>query len=123
MNVRSAIVRTTLGACRVDAGAPHALTSAAYAREFNEVERLGGTTSTRTAEQARIASWASVNPFSMINSGLRDIAKKRHLSTSQQARLFVIDDEHVDRRLAHRVLGEQGSLELLAATDGDPARG
>lgn len=71
-------------------GAPFALTSADYAREFNEVKRLGGAASTRTPEQASIASWASVNPFSMLNRGLRDIATKRHLSTSQQARLFVM---------------------------------
>ncbi len=71
-------------------GAPHALTSAAYAREFNEVKTLGGATSTRTLAQAEVASWASVNPFGMINRGLRDIATKRHLSTSQQARLFVM---------------------------------
>jgi hypothetical protein len=71
-------------------GAPYPLTSASYAREFNEVKRLGGATSTRTPAQARVASWASVNPFSMVNRGLREIATKRHLSTSQQARLFVM---------------------------------
>ncbi len=71
-------------------GPPFALTSADYAREFNEVKSLGGATSTRTPAQAQIASWASVNPFSMVNRGLRDIAAKRHLSTSQQARLFVM---------------------------------
>ena len=65
-------------------------TSADYAREFNEVKSLGGATSTRTPAQAQIASWASVNPFAMVNRGLRDIATKRHLSTSQQARLFVM---------------------------------
>jgi hypothetical protein len=71
-------------------GAPYPLTSAAYARDFNEVKRLGSSTSTRTPEQAKIASWASVNPFAMLNRGMRDIATKRHLSTSQQARLFVM---------------------------------
>ena len=71
-------------------GPPYALTSANYAREFNEVKTLGGATSTRTPEQAQIASWASVNPFTMINRGLREIATKKHLSTSQQARLFVM---------------------------------
>jgi len=71
-------------------GAPFALTSADYAREFNEVKRLGGASSTRTPAQARLASWASVSPVPMVNRGLRDIATKRHLSTSQQARLFVM---------------------------------
>jgi hypothetical protein len=71
-------------------GAPFALTSADYAREFNEVKRLGGASSTRTPAQAELASWASVSPVPMVNRGLREIAAKRHLSTSQQARLFVM---------------------------------
>jgi hypothetical protein len=71
-------------------GAPFDLDSAAYAREFNEVKSLGGTNSTRTPAQAELTSWAAVNPFAMIQRGLRDIAVKRHLSTSQQARLFVM---------------------------------
>ncbi|HSL76949.1 MAG TPA: vanadium-dependent haloperoxidase [Candidatus Limnocylindrales bacterium] len=109
-------------------GAPYALTSAAYAREFNEVKRLGGTTSTRTPEQARIASWASVNPFSMINSGLRDIAKKRHLSTSQQARLFVMTSmSTADSLIAcwenkdHWNFWRPQTAIRLADTDGNPA--
>jgi hypothetical protein len=71
-------------------GPPFPLDSRRYAKEYNEVKTLGGATSTRTAEQAALASWASVNPFPMINRGLRHIATKRHLSTSQQARLFVM---------------------------------
>ena len=71
-------------------GAPFDLASTAYAREFNEVKTLGGANSTRTPAQAELASWASVNPFPMIQRGLREIAAKRHLSVSQQARLFVM---------------------------------
>ncbi|HET7168563.1 MAG TPA: vanadium-dependent haloperoxidase [Candidatus Limnocylindrales bacterium] len=71
-------------------GAPFDLTSSAYAREFNEVKSLGGATSTRTPAQAELASFVSVNPVPMINRGLREIATKRHLSTSQQARLFAM---------------------------------
>ena len=71
-------------------GPPFPLASVDYAREFNEVKRLGGASSTRTPAQATLASWASVNPFPMLNRGLREIAVKRHLSTSQQARLFVM---------------------------------
>jgi hypothetical protein len=109
-------------------GAPYALTSAAYAREFNEVKRLGGTNSTRTTAQARIASWASVNPFSMINRGLRDIAIKRHLSTSQQARLFVMTSmSTADSLIAcwenkdHWNFWRPQTAIQLADTDGNPA--
>jgi hypothetical protein len=109
-------------------GAPYALTSAAYAREFNEVKRLGGATSVRTPEQARIASWASVNPFSMVNRGLRDIATKRHLSTSQQARLFVMTSmSTADSLIAcwenkdHWNFWRPQTAIQLADTDGNPA--
>ena len=71
-------------------GAPFDLASPEYAAEFNEVKSLGGAGSTRTPAQAQLASWASVNPFPMVNRGLREIATARGLSTSQQARLFVM---------------------------------
>lgn len=109
-------------------GAPYALTSADYAREFNEVKSVGGTTSTRTPAQALIASWASVNPFSMINRGLRDIATKRHLSTSQQARLFVMTSmSTADSLIAcwenkdHWNFWRPQTAIQLADTDGNPA--
>jgi hypothetical protein len=109
-------------------GAPYPLTSAAYAREFNEVKRLGSTTSTLTPNQALIASWASVNPFSMVNRGLRDIAAKRHLSTSQQARLFVMTSmSTADSLIAcwenkvHWNFWRPQTAIRLADTDGNPA--
>lgn len=109
-------------------GAPYPLTSADYAREFNEVKTLGGATSTRTPEQARVASWASVNPFSMINRGLRDIAVKRHLSTSQQARLFVMTSMSTADSLItcwenkdHWLFWRPQTAIQLADTDGNPA--
>jgi hypothetical protein len=109
-------------------GAPYPLTSADYAREFNEVKRLGGTTSTRTPTQAVIASWASVNPFSMVNRGLRDIATKRRLSTSQQARLFVMTSmSTADSLIAcwenkdHWNFWRPQTAIQLADTDGNPA--
>jgi hypothetical protein len=71
-------------------GPPFPLDSARYAKEYNEVKTLGGASSTRTPKQAELASWASVNPVPMINRGLREIAAKKHLSTSEQARLFVM---------------------------------
>jgi hypothetical protein len=71
-------------------GAPFALDSAAYAAEFNEVKGIGGTTSTRNPRQAQLATFVSANPFGMVNSGLRSIAMANGLSTSEQARLFVM---------------------------------
>ncbi len=71
-------------------GPPFPLDSAEYAAEFNEVKTLGGATSVRTTAQAQLATWASANPFPMVNRGLREIATRRGLSTSQQARLFVM---------------------------------
>jgi hypothetical protein len=109
-------------------GAPYALDSADYAREFNEVKRVGGTTSTRTPAQARLASWASVNPFSMINRGLREIATKRHLSTSQQARLLVMTSmSTADSAIAcfenkdHWLFWRPQTAIQQAAFDGNPA--
>jgi hypothetical protein len=109
-------------------GAPYPLDSAAYARDFNEVKRLGGSTSTRTPAQAQIASWASVNPFAMLNRGIRDIAAKRHLSTSQQARLFVMTSmSTADSAIAcfenkdHWNFWRPQTAIQLADTDGNPA--
>lgn len=108
-------------------GAPFALTSANYTREFNEVKRLGGATSTRTPAQATLASWASVNPFAMVQRGLRDIAIKRHLSTSQQARLFVMTSvSAADSLIAcwenkdHWLFWRPQTAIQLAGTDGNP---
>jgi hypothetical protein len=108
-------------------GRPFALTSAAYTREFNEVKRLGGATSTRTPKQAKLATWASANPFAMINHGLRDIAMKRHLSTSQQARLFVMTSmSAADSLIAcwenkdHWLFWRPQTAIQQAGTDGNP---
>lgn len=71
-------------------GPPYDLASPEYAAEFNEVKSVGGATSTRTPEQAELATWASANPFGMVNRGLREIATDHELSTGQQARLFAM---------------------------------
>jgi hypothetical protein len=109
-------------------GAPYALTSAEYAAEFNEVKALGGSTSSRTTEQAAVAAWASVNPFAMVNRGLREIAAARGLSTSQQARLFVMTSmSTADALIAcwenkdHWGFWRPQTAIQLAATDGNPA--
>ncbi len=69
---------------------PLELTSAKYAREFNEVKSLGAQSgSSRTAAQTLLAGFVTANPLPFMNKGLREIAVARRLSTSQQARLFV----------------------------------
>lgn len=70
---------------------PHAISSAAYVAEYNEVKALGARVgSSRTPEQTTLATFYSGNPFPMINRALRQIATERNLSISQQARLFVM---------------------------------
>ena len=68
-----------------------ALTSAQYATEFNEVKALGAQSgSSRTEAQTLMAGFYTANPLFFYNTGLRGIATARGLSTSEQARLFVI---------------------------------
>lgn len=109
-------------------GPPFPLESARYAREFNEVKTLGGKTSIRTPEQAEIASFVSVNPVPMINRGLRDIAIKRRLSTSEQARFFVMTSfSSADALIAcwenkdHWLFWRPQTAIQLAGTDGNDA--
>ena len=108
-------------------GPPFPLTSADYTREFNEVKRLGGASSTRTPAQATLATWASANPFPALNRSLREIAIKRHLSTSQQARLFVMTSmSTADSLIAcwenkdHWSFWRPQTAIQEAATDGNP---
>ncbi len=109
-------------------GAPYPLTSAAYAAEFNEVKSIGGSTSTRTPRQALLAAFVSTNPLPMVNTGLRDIATARGLSTSQQARLFVMTSmSTADALIAcwenkdHWLFWRPQTAIREAANDGNPA--
>jgi hypothetical protein len=73
---------------------PHALTSEAYAREYNEVKALGGngtttpSTRTPTPEQLALARFYVVNPVELYNRTLRDIARREGLPVAAQARLL-----------------------------------
>lgn len=70
---------------------PLDLRSFRYARDFYEVKRLGAQSgSSRTEAQTLLAGFVSANPVPYMNKGLRDVALARELSTSQQARLFVM---------------------------------
>jgi hypothetical protein len=70
-------------------GGPPDLTSAEYAKEFNEVKALGGQTgSNRTEAQTLLAGFASANPVVFMNTGLRAISTAEGLTTTEQALLF-----------------------------------
>ncbi|WP_436520677.1 vanadium-dependent haloperoxidase [Actinoplanes sp. HUAS TT8] len=71
---------------------PPALTSAAYARDLNEVKAIGGVNSTvRTLDQTQSAIWwhdRRLTEWAM----KRQLAETRHLSTLQTARMFAMVD-------------------------------
>jgi hypothetical protein len=75
---------------------PPALSSAEYARDFNEVKEIGSATSaTRTADQTQVARlWAGIgtptSPFFAWNNVARSLAVSRGLTTIETARLFAL---------------------------------
>ena len=73
---------------------PHALTSGAYAREYNEVKDFGGngttTPSLRTPEQTALALFYTVHPVELFNRTFRAISEDRGLTLVEQARLFAM---------------------------------
>jgi hypothetical protein len=70
--------------------APYALTSAQWARDFNEVKRLGGKVSERTEEQSRIAKfWEFVGPGTYNPLGTH-LVKVKTLDTVDSARVLAL---------------------------------
>jgi hypothetical protein len=72
---------------------PHALTSDAYAKEYDEVKELGGPDtpdSPRTEEQTAVARFYTVNPVELFNRTFRTIAEDRGLTLVEEARLFAM---------------------------------
>jgi hypothetical protein len=72
---------------------PHALTSAAYASEYNEVKELGGPDtpdSPRTDEQTALARFYTVHPVELFNRTFRVIAEDHELTLVEEARLFAM---------------------------------
>ena len=68
---------------------PDALTSKAYAREFDEVKELGAlNSSTRTADQTAAAVFWQFAPTALWNRLMRDLADRYDLDTADQARLY-----------------------------------
>jgi hypothetical protein len=75
---------------------PLALTSAAYAAEFNEVKALGGngmvTPSARTATQTYIAKWWQSNPVASWNDVARQLIARNGLDALESARLLAMQN-------------------------------
>ena len=108
-------------------GPPYPLTSRRYARDFDEVKRLGGggegdpTPSARTDEQTQIALfWVESSPLAW-NRMARGIATDRRLDEWEAARLFGLLNMGDGRRL-HRNVPREVQLQLLASGDRHPPR-
>ena len=107
---------------------PPRLTSAAYARDLNEVKAVGAKTSTvRTAEQTEAATWWD-DPRLVEWQIKRNLAAGNHLDTLQTARLFaMVDLAAVDTLIACYQEKKAWSFWRpvtaipLADTDGNPA--
>jgi hypothetical protein len=68
---------------------PNALTSAAYAKDYNEVKDVGSLTSTtRTADQTAAAIFWQDSGIAIWNRVFRALAKSEHLNGVDSARLF-----------------------------------
>jgi len=74
------------------AGPPPALSSAEWARDYNEVKVLGGVKSTaRTAEQSEaVTFWGNVNFGGSWQAAARELALNKELSLAECARLFAL---------------------------------
>jgi hypothetical protein len=114
---------------------PHALTSGAYAKEYNEVKELGAVGSPRTPEQNAVAGFYTntTSPPEMYNRTFRTVAASEGLTLVEQARLFAMlnlagADSHINcwddkahwsfwRPITAIRLGDQDGN---PRTDGDP---
>jgi hypothetical protein len=74
-------------------GPPPAMSSRAWADEFNEVKAVGGATSTiRTPEQGAIARFWTTHGAQQWNTAIGQLAQSRGLDVDQTARLFAMVD-------------------------------
>jgi hypothetical protein len=70
---------------------PDALTSDAYAKDFNEVKSLGSLTSTRrTADQTMAAIFWQAQPGVLYGGMMRSLSARYGLTTAENARLFAM---------------------------------
>jgi hypothetical protein len=72
---------------------PNALTSAAYAEDFNEIKVIGSLTSTtRTADQTDAAIFWQDHAHALFNRIFRTLAASQNLSVVDSARLFAMEN-------------------------------
>jgi hypothetical protein len=72
---------------------PNALSSATWAREFDEVKTLGAVNSpARTAEQTYVAKWWQSNPVASWNDVARQLIDREDVGDLQAARLLALQD-------------------------------
>ena len=69
---------------------PNALTSGAYAKDYNEVKDLGAFGSPRTPEQIAITQVYSAHPPELFNRTFRVISEAEGLTLAEEARLFAM---------------------------------
>ena len=70
---------------------PNALTSNAYAKDFNEVKSLGSlTSSTRTADQTMAAIFWQAQPGGLYGGVMKSLSERFGLSTAENARLYAM---------------------------------
>jgi hypothetical protein len=69
---------------------PKRLRSDGYAGEYNEVKKVGSTTSVRTPEQQALADFYTVSPVELFNRAFRGLTEERGLSLAKEARLFAM---------------------------------
>jgi hypothetical protein len=105
---------------------PNALTSDAYAKDFDEVKALGSLSSTsRTEDQTNAAIFWQTQPLGVYAGVMRSLSARFGLTTAENARLFVM----VSLAAADGAIGCWNDKYLwrpidairLAATDGNPA--
>ena len=104
---------------------PQELSSAAWAREFNEVKALGSVNSmARTPEQTHIALFWQSNVAPDVERGRPKPGRRPELRRrSRRQRAPVRDDEPERRGCRDQLLERQVLLGLLAAVAGDPRGG
>lgn len=72
---------------------PSALSSSAWAKDFNEVKAIGAVDSTlRTPTETYIARWWQSTPVASWNSVARDLAVRNGLSIADSARLLAMEN-------------------------------
>jgi hypothetical protein len=72
---------------------PNALSSAAWAADYNEVKRLGSVNSAdRTPEQTYIARWWQSTPVASWNAVARDLVARDDFDVADSARLFAMEN-------------------------------